>query len=165
MRNELKHFINGEWVESTGSKTEEVINPATEEVIGKISMGTKEDLDKAVEAARAALPSFSQTTKEERIEMLERIAAEYAKRKEDLVETITDELGSPLKISEKVHYNMGYAHFSETAKSLKDYSFSEQRGNHTIVKETVGVSGLITPWNFPTNQTSTKIARDRKSVV
>lgn len=158
MRNELKHFINGEWVESTGSKTEEVINPATEEVIGKISMGTKEDLDKAVEAARAALPSFSQTTKEERIEMLERIAAEYAKRKEDLIETITDELGSPLKISEKVHYNMGYAHFSETAKSLKDYSFSEQRGNHTIVKETVGVSGLITPWNFPTNQTSTKIA-------
>lgn len=158
MRNELKHYINGQWVESTGSDTLDVINPATEEVIGKISLGTKEDLDKAVEAAQAALPSFSQTTKEERIEMLEKITAEYEKRKEDLVETITNELGSPLKMSEKVHYNMGYAHFSEAAKSLQDFSFSEDRGNHKIVKETVGVSGLITPWNFPTNQTSTKIA-------
>ncbi|WP_430787937.1 aldehyde dehydrogenase family protein [Virgibacillus flavescens] len=158
MRNELKHYINGEWIESTGNETEEVINPATEEVIGKISMGTKEDLDKAVAAAKAAFPSFSQTSKEERIDMLERIVTEYEKRKDDLIETMTDELGSPLKISEKVHYNMGYAHFSEAAKALKDFSFTEERGNHTIVKESVGVSGLITPWNFPTNQTSTKIA-------
>lgn len=158
MRNELKHYINGEWIESTGSETLEVINPATEEVMGKISVGTREDLDKAVEAAQAALPSFSQTSKEERIEMLEKITTEYEKRKEDLVETITDELGSPLKLSEKVHYNMGYQHFSEAAKSLKDFSFSEDRGDHKVVKETVGVSGLITPWNFPTNQTSTKIA-------
>lgn len=158
MRNELKHYINGEWVESTGSDTIDVINPATEEVIGKISSGTKEDLNKAVEAAQAALPSFSKTTKEERIEMLEKITAEYEKRKDDIIETITDELGSPLKISEKVHYNMGYQHFSEAAKSLNDFSFSEDRGDHKIVKETVGVSGLITPWNFPTNQTSTKIA-------
>lgn len=158
MRNELKHYINGEWVESTGSDTIDVINPATEEVIGKISSGTKEDLNKAVEAAQAALSSFSKTTKEERIEMLEKITAEYEKRKDDIIETITDELGSPLKISEKVHYNMGYQHFSEAAKSLNDFSFSEDRGDHKIVKETVGVSGLITPWNFPTNQTSTKIA-------
>ncbi|ASN06644.1 aldehyde dehydrogenase family protein [Virgibacillus necropolis] len=158
MRNQLKHYINGEWVESTGTDTEEVINPATEEVMGKISLGTKEDLDKAVEAARVALPSFSQTTKEERIKMLEKITAEYEKRKEDLIETMTDELGAPLNISEKVHYQMGYAHFSQAAKSLKEFSFTEDRGDHTIVKDTVGVSGLITPWNFPTNQTSTKIA-------
>ncbi|MFZ0475301.1 MAG: aldehyde dehydrogenase family protein, partial [Halobacillus sp.] len=77
MRNQLKHFINGEWVESTGSETYDVINPATEEVIGTISMGTKEDLDKAVAAAKQALPSFSQTSKQERVEMLERIAEEY----------------------------------------------------------------------------------------
>ncbi|MGY0693394.1 aldehyde dehydrogenase family protein [Virgibacillus sp. FSP13] len=158
MHNQLKHFINGEWVESTGSETMDVINPATEEVIGEISLGTREDLDKAVEAAQAALPSFSQTTKEERIKILEKIAAEYEKRKDDLIETITNELGAPLSISEHVHYEMGYAHFSQAAKSLKDFSFTEKRGNHTIVKETVGVSGLITPWNFPTNQTSTKIA-------
>ncbi|WP_163527478.1 aldehyde dehydrogenase family protein [Halobacillus ihumii] len=158
MRNYLKHYINGEWIESTGSETEDVINPATEEVIGKISFGTKEDLDKAVQAARDALPAFSQTPKEERIEMLEKIAAEYERRKNDLIEVMTDELGAPLSISEKVHYKMGYSHFSQAAESLKDFSFMEQRGNHTLVKESVGVSGLITPWNFPTNQTSTKIA-------
>ncbi|MFD2922887.1 aldehyde dehydrogenase family protein [Halobacillus naozhouensis] len=158
MRNYLKHYINGEWIESTGSETEEVINPATEEVIGKISFGTKEDLDKAVRAAQDALPAFSQTSKEERIEMLEKIAAEYERRKDDLIEVMTDELGAPLSISEKVHYKMGYSHFSQAAESLKNFSFMEQRGNHTLVKESVGVSGLITPWNFPTNQTSTKIA-------
>ena len=158
MRNYLKHYINGEWVESTGNDTEDVINPATEEVIGKISLGTKEDLDKAVKAARDAFPSFSQTTKEERVEMLEKIAAEYERRKDDIVETITDELGSPLEISEKVHFMMGYNHFSQAAESLKEFSFKEDRGGHTRVKESIGVSGLITPWNFPTNQTSTKIA-------
>ncbi|PFG15358.1 aldehyde dehydrogenase family protein [Bacillus sp. es.036] len=158
MRNQLKHYINGEWVESTGSETHEVINPATEEVIGKVSLGTKEDLDKAVKAARAAFPSFSQTSREERVKMLEDIAEEYANRKEEIIDVITQELGSPRSISEKVHYNMGYQHFSEAAKALKEYSFSEDRGDHTIFKEPVGVSGLITPWNFPTNQSSTKIA-------
>lgn len=158
MRNHLKHFINGEWVESTGNETYEVINPATEEVMGKISLGTEEDLNKAVQAARDAFPSFSQTTKEERIAMLERITEEYKKRKDELIEVMTDELGSPLTISEKVHYKMGYKHFSQAAESLKDFSFTEERGKHTVLKESVGVSGLITPWNFPTNQASTKIA-------
>ena len=158
MKNYLKHYINGEWVDSTGDETEEVINPATEEVIGTISLGTKEDLDKAVKAARAAFPSFSQTSKEERIELLEKIAAEYENRKEEIVDTITDELGSPKAISEKVHYMMGYNHFSQAAESLKNFSFIEDRGGHTVMKDTTGVSGLITPWNFPTNQISTKIA-------
>src|SRR5699024_5572832 len=158
MRDYLKHYINGEWVESTGSETMEVINPATEEVIGHISAGTKEDLDRAVKAARAAFPSFSQTTKEYRIELLEKIAEEYAKRKDELIEIITEELGSPRKISKNVHYNMGYAHFKQAAKELKDFSFTEKRGKTTIVKDSIGVSGLITPWNFPTNKTVTKIA-------
>ncbi|WP_181350283.1 aldehyde dehydrogenase family protein [Thalassobacillus sp. CUG 92003] len=158
MREQLNHFINGEWVESTGSDVYDVINPATEQVMGRISLGTKEDLDKAVKAARAAYPSFSQTSKEERIEMLENIAAEYANRKDELIEVMTEELGAPLSISEKVHYNMGYNHFAQAAESLKDFSFMDDRGDHTVVKESVGVSGLITPWNFPTNQTSTKIA-------
>ncbi len=158
MRNYLKHFINGEWVESTGSKTIDVINPATEEVIGQISDGTKEDLDKAVAAARAAFPSFSQTTKEERIQLLNRIADEYEKRKDDIVETITQELGAPLTASEKSHYNMGLGHFRQAAKELESFEFTETRGNTVIRKEAIGVSGLITPWNFPTNQTATKLA-------
>lgn len=158
MRNDLKHYINGEWVASTGSETMEVINPATEEVIGQISLGTEADLDKAVQAARAASSSFSQTTKAYRIELLEKIADEYEKRKDELIKVITEELGAPLSLSEKVHYSMGYNHFKQAAKELKDFSFIEKRDKSTIMKQSIGVSGLITPWNFPTNQTSTKIA-------
>lgn len=158
MRNYLTHYINGQWVESTGSETTEVINPATEEVIGHISLGTKEDLDKAVQAARAAFPSFSKTTKEYRIDLLEKIANEYEKRKDDLIKVITEELGAPLSISKNVHYMMGYNHFKQAAEELKDFSFIEKRDKSTIMKQTIGVSGLITPWNFPTNQTATKIA-------
>ncbi|MRT18551.1 aldehyde dehydrogenase family protein, partial [Vitellibacter sp. q18] len=99
MRTNLNHFINGEWVPSTGSETIQVINPATEEVIGEISSGTKEDLDKAVSAAKASFPSFSKTKKEERMELLKAIAAEYENRKDELIEVITEELGSPLSIS------------------------------------------------------------------
>ncbi|RNA70186.1 aldehyde dehydrogenase family protein [Alteribacter keqinensis] len=158
MRNQLKHYINGEWIESTGSETIDVINPATEEVMGKISSGTEEDLDKAVKAAREAFPSFSQSTKEQRIEWLEKIANGYEARKDELIEIMTDELGAPLSVSEEVHFHMGLGHFKQAAESLQDFSFSEDRGGHTLIKESVGVSGLITPWNFPTNQTSTKIA-------
>lgn len=138
MRNHLKHFINGEWVESTGSKTIDVINPATEEVIGRVSDGTKEDLDKAVAAARAAFSSFSETSKEERIRLLNRIADEYEKRKNDLIEVITEELGSPLSTSEKFHYNMGLAHFREAAKALETFQFEEKRGATLVRKEPIG---------------------------
>lgn len=158
MRNNLQHFINGEWVDSTGSKTIDVINPATEEVIGRISDGTKEDLDRAVAAARAAFPSFSQTTKEERIALLNRIADEYEKRKNDIVEVVTQELGSPLSISEQTHYNLGLAHYRQAAVELENFDFTEKRGGAVVRKEPIGVCGLITPWNFPTNQTSTKLA-------
>ncbi|MBM7839710.1 aldehyde dehydrogenase (NAD+) [Alkalihalobacillus xiaoxiensis] len=158
MRNQTQHFINGEWVNSVGTDTIDVINPATEEVIGKISAGTKEDLDKAVAAARAAFPTFSRSTKEERINWLEAIAEGYKKRSAELIDVMTDELGAPLSISENVHFKMGLAHFKKAAESLKTFSFSEDRNGHTLVKESIGVSGLITPWNFPTNQTSTKIA-------
>ncbi|GAB4074545.1 aldehyde dehydrogenase family protein [Barrientosiimonas marina] len=158
MRDNLKHYINGEWVESTGSQTMEVMNPATEEVMGHISAGTKEDLDKAVKAARSAFPSFAQTSREYRIELLEKIADEYTKRKDELIEVMTEELGAPLKVSENVHFMMGYSHFKQAAEELRNFSFSEKREKSTIMKEPIGVSGLITPWNFPTNQTSTKIA-------
>src|SRR5690625_2097427 len=149
MRNDLKHYINGEWVESTGSETIEVINPATEEVIGHISAGTEEDLDKAVQAARKAFPTFSQTTKEYRIDVLERIAEEYEKRKDDLIKVITEELGAPLSLSEKVHYNMGYSHFKQAAEELRNFCFIEERNKSTVRKEKVDVSGLITLWYLP----------------
>ncbi|MFS0788570.1 aldehyde dehydrogenase family protein [Shouchella sp. 1P09AA] len=158
MRNQTQHFINGEWVDSTGSETIEVINPATEDVIGKISAGTKEDVDKAVSAARKAFPEFSKSTKEDRIKWLNAIADGYKKRSKELIDVMTEELGAPLSISENVHFKMGLAHFKQAARALDSFSFSEEKDGHTLVKESIGVSGLITPWNFPTNQTSTKIA-------
>lgn len=158
MLKRLQHYINGEWIDSTGSDVIDVINPATEEVFGQISNGTKEDLDKAVEAAKKAFPSFSQTTREERIEMINRIVEEYAKRKDEIIQTVTNELGVPLKLSEKSHYNMGMQHFIQAAKELETFEFEAERDGTIIRKESIGVSGLITPWNFPTNQTATKIA-------
>src|SRR5699024_6788971 len=98
------------------------------------------------------------TTKEERVDLLLRIADEYEKRKAEFVEVITEELGSPLYVSEKSHYEMGLAHFKIAAEELKKMEFEERRGNAVIRKEAIGVSALITPWNFPTNQTATKIA-------
>lgn len=158
MRIQTKHYINGAFVESTGTEVLDVINPATEEVIGKISNGTAEDVDRAVQAAKEAFPAFSQTTKEERIELLNNIAHEYEKRKKEFIDTVTEELGAPLHLSERSHYNMGLAHFREAAKQLETFEFEEIRGNSVIRKEPIGVSGLITPWNFPTNQTTTKLS-------
>ncbi|MGE7121557.1 aldehyde dehydrogenase family protein [Peribacillus sp. NPDC046944] len=158
MHNYIQQYINGEWVDSTSTETIEVINPATEKVIGKISAGTKEDVDRAVEAARAAFPSFSRMDIEDRIKLLENIAKEYENRKDDLVKVITEELGSPITRSEQIQYEMGLQHFKKAAELLKSFEFTEQRGNTLIKKEAIGVAGLITPWNFPTNQPSTKLA-------
>src|SRR5690625_3273590 len=158
MRKNFQQYIDGKWIDSTSSTVIDVINPATEEVFGQISDGTKEDLDKAVKAARKAFPSFSTTTVDERIALLHRIVEEYEKRKDDIVQTVTAELGVPLKLSEKSHYKMGLEHFQQAAKELESFIFEEQRGSTLIRKEPIGVSGLITPWNFPMNQTSTKLA-------
>lgn len=158
MLNHTKQYINGEWVDSTGTDTIEVINPATEEVIGKISSGTKEDVNRAVKAAKEAFPSFSKMTVDDRIKLLEAIAEEYENRKDDLVEIMTAELGAPITKSEEIHYQMGLTHFKEAAEQLKIFKFTEEREKSYIKKEPIGVAGLITPWNFPTNQISTKLA-------
>ncbi|WP_342388225.1 aldehyde dehydrogenase family protein [Salinicoccus bachuensis] len=158
MRNHTKQYINGEWVESASGETIEVINPANGEAFGRIAKGNAEDVDKAVEAAHSVYLEFRHTPVEERREMLDRIVKEYENRKEDLIEAITDELGSPLEMSEKTHYQAGINHFTAARDALDTFEFEEQRGDHLVVKEGIGVSGLITPWNFPTNQTSLKLA-------
>ncbi|KAA0965287.1 aldehyde dehydrogenase family protein [Sporosarcina sp. ANT_H38] len=158
MFNHRKQYINGEWVDSTGSDTIEVVNPATEEVIGKISSGTKEDVNRAVQAAKEAFPSFSKMSVDDRVKLLENIAKEYENRKDDLIKIMTEELGAPITKSEEIHYQMGLAHFKQAAEELKNFEFTEERENSYIQKEPIGVSGLITPWNFPTNQISTKLA-------
>ncbi|WP_411843162.1 aldehyde dehydrogenase family protein [Salinicoccus sp. HZC-1] len=158
MKNHTKQYINGEWVDSASGETIDVINPATGEAFGKIANGNAEDVDKAVEAAHDVYIEFRNTPVEERCAMLDRIVTEYEKRKDDLIEAITDELGSPIDKSEKVHYQMGLNHFAAARDALDTFQFEEQRGDNLIVKEAIGVSGLITPWNFPTNQTSLKLS-------
>ncbi|SEO43918.1 aldehyde dehydrogenase (NAD+) [Amphibacillus marinus] len=158
MYNYTKHFINGEWVDSSDNETIDVFNPATEAKIGTISAGTKDDLDKAVKAAKEAFPTFSQTTRKERIKWLTDIAREYEKRKDDFIKVITEELGSPVSFTEETQYAMGLNHFKATAEVLKNFQFTEEREEAFIQKEAIGVAGLITPWNFPTNQVATKLA-------
>lgn len=158
MVNYNKQFINGEWVNSASSETIDVINPATEEVFATVANGNREDVDKAVAAAHNVYLDFRKTPVKERQSMLERIADEYEKRKDDLIETITNELGSPLTVSENSHYTAGLNHFRTAAETLDTFEFEEQRDDALIVKESIGVAGLITPWNFPTNQTALKIS-------
>lgn len=158
MLNYNKQFINGEWVDSDSKSTIEVINPATEEAFATVAAGNKADVDKAVAAAKDVYLEFRNTPVKERQAMLERITEEYEKRKEDLIETISNELGSPIDMTEQTHYNAGLGHFKTAAKTLDTFEFEEQRGDALIVKESIGVAGLITPWNFPTNQTALKLS-------
>ena len=158
MRNFTKQYINGEWVESASNETIDVINPATEEVIGKIAKGNNEDVNKAVQAADDVYLSFRHSSVDERKALLDKIVAEYKNRKDDIVDAITDELGSPITVSENVHYQMGLNHFQVARDALDTFQFEEQRGDDLVVKEAIGVAGLVTPWNFPTNQTSLKLA-------
>lgn len=158
MRQFTKQYINGEWVDSTSGEIIDVINPATEEVIGSVAKGNEEDVNKAVEAADNVYLDFRHSTVEYRRDLLDKIVKEYENRKEDIIQAITDELGAPLSVSENVHYQMGLNHFTAARDALDNFEFEERRGDDLVVKEAIGVSGLVTPWNFPTNQTSLKLA-------
>ncbi|QLK86524.1 aldehyde dehydrogenase family protein [Staphylococcus sp. 17KM0847] len=158
MRRNIKQYINGEWMDSASGETIDVINPATEEVFGVIAKGNKEDVDKAVQAAKDVYITFRNTPVKERQEMLGRIVEAYKARKEDLIEAMTLELGSPVTKSEQVHYQSGLKHFQAAYDALENFEFEERRGNNLVIKEAIGVAGLVTPWNFPTNQTSLKLA-------
>ena len=158
MREYLKFYINGAWVDPATPKTLAVINPATEQAAGHISMGSATDVDKAVRAARAAFASYSQTSVAERVALLERVIAEYQKRYADMAAAITEEMGAPVLLAQKAQAAMGIGHLQTALAVLKDYHFQEQRGSTMIVKEPIGVCGLITPWNWPVNQIACKVA-------
>ena len=158
MANHLKFYINGEWVDSLGSETIEVINPSNESVIGSISAGTKEDVDVAVAAAKEAFKSFSFSSKEERIALLENIISEYEKRSDELAKTISQEMGAPLWLSNVAQVTSGLSHFKDTLEVLKTFEFEKNENDYLLRKEAIGVIGMITPWNWPMNQMCTKVA-------
>jgi aldehyde dehydrogenase (NAD+) len=158
MRDYLKFYIDGQWVEPKGSQTVDVINPATETAAGRVTLGTAEDVDLAVRAARKAFASYSQTSREERVDLLERIIAEYQKRFEDMAKAITEEMGAPSWLAQRAQAAMGIAHVQTALQVLKDYKFEEDRGATRLVKEPIGVCAFITPWNWPINQIACKVA-------
>lgn len=158
MKDRLGFYINGSWVTSESTEKIEVINPANEELIGHITAGTKGDIDNAVKAALEAFKSYQYTTKEERIELLNNIIAEYENRYDDFVQTISEEMGAPIWLSEKAQASTGIKNIHETLDALKDYEFERPEGNYTLIKEPIGVIGMITPWNWPMNQITTKVS-------
>ncbi|MGH6683660.1 MAG: aldehyde dehydrogenase family protein, partial [Pseudolabrys sp.] len=158
MQERLQFYIDGKWVNPVTPKTIDVINPATEEPFARISMGSKADVDKAVAAARKAFETYSRTTREERIAMLQKIIAVYQTKYAEIAETISKEMGAPLWLSKAAQAATGMAHLAEAVKILGTYQFEETRGTTAIVKEPVGVCGLITPWNWPINQIVCKVA-------
>ncbi|ARN79987.1 aldehyde dehydrogenase family protein [Methylocystis bryophila] len=158
MREYLKFYIDGHWVEPAELRTLEVINPATEAVCGHIALGSATDVDRAVAAAGEAFKSFSRTSRRERLELLQRIVVELEKRHEDMARAITEEMGAPVWLAQRAQARMGAAHFSTAIEVLKRYEFEERRGATIIVKEPIGVCGFITPWNWPLNQMACKIA-------
>jgi aldehyde dehydrogenase (NAD+) len=158
MQERLKFYIDGQWVDPIQPKTLDVINPATEQVIGRISLGSAADVDRAVKAARAAFETFSRTKKEERLALLSDIARIYPTRYDEIARTITSEMGAPAWLSKAAQAATGIGHLNEIIKVLKDYEFSESQGTTLIVREPVGVCGFITPWNWPVNQIMCKVA-------
>ena len=158
MRECLKFYINGEWVAPVTAKTMDVINPATEEPIGRISLGSAADVDTAVGAARAAFETFAHSSRQERVALLERVIAAYQARMDELAEIISLEMGAPMWLAEAAQAPAGLAHFMQVLELLKTYPFVESKGSTQIFREPIGVCGLITPWNWPINQIACKVA-------
>jgi aldehyde dehydrogenase (NAD+) len=153
-----QHYIDGRWTDSDGGARHEVINPATEEMVSTVVLGTAGDVDKAVIAARRAFETFSQTSREERLALLGRIVEEYKKRIPDIAKAISEEMGAPMSLSLSLQSGSGLGHLMSALGALKDFAFEEAAGQSRVVYEGVGVVALITPWNWPMNQIAAKVA-------
>lgn len=153
-----RFYVDGVWVSPRSSTPFDIVNPATETAVGQVALGTADDVDAAVTAARRAFDGWAATTREERIDLLTRIVDIYKRRISDLGEAISLEMGAPLKFAVRSQAGAGLAHFTTVLALMKDYPFSEARGTALILREPVGVCGLITPWNWPANQIAAKVA-------
>lgn len=158
MTNRMQFYIDGVWVDPVVKKSTSVVNPATEEVMYQVALGSRADVDKAVSAARRAFETFSVTTREERVALLSRIIEIYKTRMKEIGAAVSDEMGAPLPFAEKFQAGAGLGHISSTLEVLKSYDFEEALGTAMIVREPIGVIGMITPWNWPLNQIACKVA-------
>jgi aldehyde dehydrogenase (NAD+) len=158
MVHRLQFYIDGAWQDPVIKNARPVINPATEEALYEVALGSRADVDKAVMAARRAFETFSLTTREQRVELLANIAEVYKKRMKDIGGAISDEMGAPLSFAERFQAGAGLGHVMTTLDVLKSYAFEERLGSAMLVREPVGVVGMITPWNWPLNQIACKVA-------
>lgn len=158
MSHHLQFYINGKWVDPVTPRTHTVINPSTEQACAEISMGSAADVDRAVQAARKAFETYALTSVAERCALLERVIAEYLKRYAEMAVAISTEMGAPNALAQTSQAGSGLGHLKAALAVLKNYAFEEQRGSTRLVKEPIGVCGLITPWNWPLNQVLCKVA-------
>jgi aldehyde dehydrogenase (NAD+) len=158
MSHELQFYIDGAWVEPSGTATLDVIDPSTEEAYIKIAMGTAADVDRAVAAAKAAFPAYSRTSREERLALLNRIQQAYQARYADIAQAISKEMGAPTKLAQQAQAAMGAAHLAKMIDVLTHFQFEHLQGTTLIAREPIGVCGFITPWNWPMNQIMCKVA-------
>ncbi|MDF2585291.1 MAG: aldehyde dehydrogenase [Mycobacterium sp.] len=157
MREYLQFFIDGDWVDPVELATLDVDNPRTEQVSGRIALGSAADVDKAVRAARAAFPAWSATSREDRLAALGAILGEYQKRMDDLAEAVAEEMGAPPGLAGGPQVNLGLGHLAAAIEALTNFEFESDRGATRVIKEPIGVCGLITPWNWPLNQIAAKV--------
>ena len=145
-------YINGKWVPASGGEKIEVINPATEEIIGTVPVGTEDDVNDAILAARSAFPSWSKSSIEERQGYLNAISAAISEKGDQIAEVITSEVGTPINYSKMAMVGTPRVVARSYAKILESFEWEEEVRNSLIVKEPIGVVGMITPWNFPLHQ-------------
>ena len=158
MLDRRQFYIAGKWVQPAAPHDWEIINPANEEAFVTISLGSAEDVNKAVAAAHAAFETYAETSGEQRLELLRRINEVYKARSEDLANAISQEMGAPLSFARTAQVPAGLAHFLEMVRVLENFKFEDLKGSTLMRKEPIGVCGLITPWNWPLNQIAAKVA-------
>ena len=158
MAHERQHYVNGAWVDPLQPVLLDVINPSTEEAFTQIALGGPADVDRAVSAARHAFPAYSRTSRADRLDLLKAILSEYNKRRSDIADALSQEMGAPLKFALERQSATGTGHLMRMIQVREDYKFEEVQGSTLIAREPIGVVGLITPWNWPINQIVCKVA-------
>jgi aldehyde dehydrogenase (NAD+) len=152
-----RFYIDGQWVAPRAPRTFEMVDPSTEQPIGRLALGDAVDVDRAVAAARRALPDWSQSSVEERIHLLERIVGLYEQRREAFAEAMRLEMGAPITFSREGQVPRGYLHLNQLIEVLRRFRFERPQGSTLLCHEPIGVCGLITPWNWPINQIVVKV--------
>ncbi|MCO4318954.1 aldehyde dehydrogenase family protein [Phyllobacterium sp. 21LDTY02-6] len=158
MQRHLKFYIDGAWVDPIGDQRLAVVDPATEQPFAEIAMGSAADAERAIVAARHAFATFSLTTHEMRLALLERIVAILKRRNDEIGDVIMREMGAPRRMAREEQVGIGIAHFEQTISAMRNFAFEYMQGTTRIVHEPVGVVGMITPWNWPINQIACKVA-------